>query len=576
MSAFRTPLDAAERTGALTLPALLASACRLHPEREAAVSHDAGDGEMRWTYGELASRASQIAKGLLASGLPKGARVALLMGNRPEWVAAAFGVTMVGGVLVPLSTFSESATLEYTLRHSDASVLLMQRQLFRHSYLEQLGTLCPETLSSRPGEIRSPRFPFLRRVVCLDLEERAGSIEPWAELLARGDAISEPLMDACAREISPVDDALIIYTSGTTARPKGILHAHRAPTLQSHRFARLFQLDGEDRVWSAYPFFWTAGFAMVMGATLAAGGCLVLQQRFDPGETLDLLEKERVTTPFVWPHQAARLEEHPEWSSRDLSALRHVDPSTPFARHPSMAVRSEWNPNGYGLSETFTLVSALPADTPRDVVSRSHSAILPGNSVRIVDADTGESLGAGREGEIAVKGPTLMKGYVKVSPEEFLDEDGFFRTGDGGFLDEDGHVHWTGRLERLIKTGGANVSPLEIESSALKHPALRAALAVGVPHPTLGEIVVLCAIARDGECVTEQDLRAFLGGQLESYKVPRRALFFREEDFPLTANAKIRAAQVRALAIDRLAAVAAVEESSAAAKLHGDPGTCAR
>ena len=415
--------------------------------------------------------------------------------------------------------------------------------------------------SAEAGRLRAERWPFLRRVVCLGLHEQRGAAEPWTGLLAAGGAVPPAVLDAAGAEVTPADDAVVIYTSGSTAAPKGVVHAHRPPALQSWRFVRLFGLDETERVWSAYPFFWTAGFAMVMGATLAAGGCLVLQEHFDPGEALRLLEAERVTTPFAWPHQSAQMEDHPDWARRDLSALRHVEAFSSFGRHPSVHVEDVWSPRAaYGLTETFTIVSSLPADAPKADREASQGAILPGNAVRIIDPDSGEPQPAGANGEIAVRGPTLMRGYLKAAPETCFDADGFFHTGDAGFVEDNGLLHWTGRTSDLIKTGGANVSPVEIEEALLRHPELKAAVAVGVPHPTLGEEVVVCAVAHhrpagshDRSAVDEEDVRAFLRGRLASYKIPRRVLFLDDGDLALTADGKIRTDAARALAVKLLA-----------------------
>jgi len=209
----------------------------------------------------------------------------------------------------------------------------------------------------------------------------------------------------------------------------------------------------------------------------------------------------------------------------------------------------------YGLTETFTIISSMPADTPAALREGHEGKILPGNVVRIVDSSTGEEKeqSAGSPGEIRVKGPTLMKGYLKVAPEDVFDPEGFFATGDAGFVDDEGHLHWVGRTSDLIKTGGANVSPVEIDNELLRHPGLHSALAVGVPHPTLGEIVVVCAVAQPGCDLDEAGVRDFLRGRIASYKVPRRVLFFAEDELTLTGNAKIRADELRKLAVERLA-----------------------
>jgi fatty-acyl-CoA synthase len=216
-------------------------------------------------------------------------------------------------------------------------------------------------------------------------------------------------------------------------------------------------------------------------------------------------------------------------------------------------VEDAWSPRAaYGLSETCTIISSLPCDTPREIRERSQGAILPGNLVRIVDRDKGDALPVDAIGEITVKGPTLMVGYVKKLPEECFDEDGFFHTGDAGYVDGDGYLHWTGRMTDMIKTGGANVSPVEIEETLLRHPGLKAALAIGIPDAKLGEMVVLCAVAHDGVSVDGDDVRGFLRGRVASYKIPRRVLFFDEDELSLTGNAKIRSDELRKLAMQRL------------------------
>ncbi len=533
------PPETEEGIGSLTLGGMLGEFAGRYADREAVAFHPPG-GTVRWTYAELESEARSVARALVAAGLDKGTRVAVLMGNRPEWVAAAFGVTLVGGVLVPINTFFEPPEIAHVLSHADVAVVLHQRELAGHPYDEQLEAL-------------EGGLPYLRRRICLGTPEAAAFFEA-------GSRVSDAEIDARAAAVSPFDDALVIYTSGSTGLPKGVLHAHRAPAIQGWRFAQQLRLDPTVRVWSAFPFFWTAGFCMVMEATLAAGGCLVLQEAFDPGEALALLESERVTSPHAWPHQLAALETHPRWLETDLSSLRQVVDFTSFGRHPTVHVGDVWSPRAaYGLTETFTIISSSPADTPAAERDGNEGAILPGNVVRIVNEKTGAPCPAGVSGEIRVKGPTLMKGYVKVAPEEVFDTDGFLPTGDAGYVDEEGKLHWVGRTNDLIKTGGANVSPVEIEIELLHHPDLQSALAVGVPHQTLGEVVVVCAVAQPGREVDESGIREFLRGRIASYKIPRHVLFFGEDEIVMTGNAKIRSEDLRRLAAARL-----VEQSASA------------
>ena len=537
------PLETDPNAEPRTIGAFLAETVARHGPREAIVFYDE-NGRQSWTFENLLESAHAIGRALVATGLEPGDHVALLMGNRPEWVASAFGVALAGGVLVPVNTYLESKELAYVLAHSDASALLMQNQLTGHDYLDTIGKLIDEN-----------QLPALKTTACVGLDHARPSIDPWERFAERGNSTSiEELASRVARK-DPGDDALIIYTSGTTAAPKGVVHSHLPPVLQSKRFVRHLAIDETARAWCAFPLFWTAGFAMFLGATLAAGGCVVLQERFEPGEALALISKERVTIPHAWPHQMAELESHPDWAAADFSTLRQVEPFSPFNRHPSATgVLKDWSPRAaFGLTETFTIITSTPADAPAEVRDRATGAILPGNAIRILNPDTGEPQPAGVDGEIACTGATMMKGYLKVPNDKTFDADGFFQTGDAGWVDEEGFLHWTGRTSDMIKTGGANVSPVEIELELLHHPGLRAAGAVGVPHENLGQVVVVVAVVQARSTVTEDEVRAFLKGRIASYKIPRRVVFVREEELSLTANQKIRPEDLRVLAVARLA-----------------------
>lgn len=543
MSTFEgPPLSEDPDSRALTLGGFLRETVAANGPREAVVSRKV-NGRLSWSYDDLEQASRAVASALIEAGIAPGERVGLLMGNRPTWIACAFGAALAGAVLVPLNTYLESSELAYVLSHADVSILLMQQELAGHDYVRTVSALSD-----------GATLPALRYAACVGLDARRGSIHPWPAFLESGANLPTDELDARADAVRPEDDGIIIYTSGTTAAPKGVLHSHAPAVLQSKRFVRHLALDPDVRSWSAFPLFWTAGFAMVMGSTFAAGGCLVLQERFEPGDALALLAAEGVTAPHAWPHQMAELEAHPDWARTDLRAVRYVEPFSQFARHPAVTAPADWSPRAaFGLTETFTIITSTPADAPAEVRDRAQGRILPGNAIRILDPASGEPLPANADGEIAVSGATLMKGYVKVPRNETFDRDGFFRTGDAGRIDHEGYLHWTGRTSDMIKTGGANVSPVEIETALLHHPGLKASGAVGVAHDTLGQIVVVVAVAQDGAGVDEDDVRAFLRGRIASYKIPRRVIFVDEEDLSLTGNQKIRPEDLRTLAGAKLA-----------------------
>ncbi len=537
------------RNPRLTLGRFLADTAARHGDRRAL--HCEGRD---LSYRELEHEVRALARGLVGAGVVKGARVAVQLANRSEWIIAATAIGRLGGVVVPVNTFASRDELTSILRHGDVCTLLMQPSLLRHRFLDDLLAEHPAIAGGEPGHLRVPELPQLRAVFCLEIEAARGGVAAWGELVARGAGVGDDLVAALCAQVEPSDDAFLIYTSGTTAHPKGVLHSHRAAVLQAWRFAEILRFDADDRVFTTYPFFWTAGIAMSIGATFAAGGCLLLQQVFEPGAALELIERERATVVHAWPHQNKALAEHPEAAARDLSSVRKVDFATPVARLAGIE-RDEYGTGAsYGLSETFTIASMLPVDAPAELRRRTHGRALPGMEIRIVDPETGAPVPTGVPGEIAVRGPTLMRGYAKVLPELVFDADGWFRTQDGGSLDAEGFLHWTGRLSNLIKTGGANVSPVEIEQLLVKHPDLKLAIAVGIGHPTLGEVVVLCAVPALGRSVDEAAIRAYLRERLAAYKVPRRVLVFRADELSYTGNQKLQLEPLRGLAEARLAA----------------------
>lgn len=519
-----------EEQGPMTLGAFLLEVCERHRDREALVLDDPlrGGTTVRWTYADLEREARQVARALLACGLGKGARVATLMANRPEAVAAIFGAAMAGAVVVPLSTFSTKAELAHLLAHSDASVLLAQAAMGDRSFAADLVDL----LGAPP--LRDAARPHLREVVVLGPAHPG--LTAWDAFLRRGDDVPAELVDAVVQGTAPSDLGLVMYSSGTTSTPKGMLHHHRAPTLQLRRQAELFGRHPATRMWTALPLFWTAGMNAV-GGTLAAGGCCVLQEGFDAGQALRLLERERVTEPYTLPHQARALAEHPDWERTDLSALRCVFGKSVFAHHPTVTGDPSWQmPVGWGMSEACSFLCAHPSSSPREAMRASLGRLLPGNRLKVVDPDTGETVPVGEDGELLVQGPTLMAHYLGLSREQCFDAEGWLRTGDVGHVDADGAVHWTGRRTEMIKSGGANVSPAEIEVQLRAHPDVRLARVIALPDPRLEQVALLCVELVEGARPDPGGITSFLKERLSAYKVPKQVLFFEAGEIPLTAS----------------------------------------
>jgi fatty-acyl-CoA synthase len=546
------PLDQEPGLGALTMPGFLREVTTRFADREALVLHTP-DGAVRWTYATLWDRAVQVARSLRACGVGRDSRVGILMTNRPEWITAFFGVGLAGGVAVALSTFSSLPELEYLLQATDVSILLFERSVAKKDMAAMLGELEPGIRAATPGGMLSPKFPFLRHVAAVDGTATDGAIESWPHFLARGPQVPETVIEATIATTTPADVAALFLSSGSTSRPKGILSAHRGVAIQCWRWPRFFSLESDVRTWTANSFIWSGNFAMALGGTLAVGGALILQRMFDPGEALELMQAERVTWPHAWPHQWARLETAANWSTTDLGSLRYVDRCRPAARHPTFRAAPWSDPlSSYGNTETFTISAAFPNQTPPEISNGNNGEALPGNTIKIVHPETGRVVMRGERGEIAVKGPTLMLGYIGIPLSETLDDEGFFHTGDGGYIDDRNRLHFEGRLNDIIKTGGANVSPVEVDAVLTQCPGVKIAQTVGMPHDTLGEMVVSCIVAHEGVALDEATVRAFLKERLATYKVPRRVLFVDEKDVLLTGSAKIKAGALRELVAKQL------------------------
>ena len=514
------PLSEELGLGALTLPGWLREVTHRFAAHEAIAQPRPDGSTERWTYAELWDRSVAVARALIACGTGKQTRVGILMTNRAEFIAAFFGTALAGGVPTPLSTFSTPTELDQLLTASVVSVLLIEPRVLKKDFLGMLLAFEPALADFAPGAVRSLRYPYLRHVAMLDAIAGTGVVETWAGFLARGSLVSVEQAEARAATVTPADPGALFFSSGSTGKPKGILSAQRGITIQLWRWPRIFGLPADCRCWCANGFFWSGPIGMAFGGALSIGGTLVLQSTFQPEETLRLWEAERVTSPFGWPHQWALLEAAPNWLEADISSIKHIVAESSVARH--LSVDTDWpEPTRiYGNTETFTLSSGYCSGTPEEVLQGAHGFPLPGMTIKVVDPFIGELMPIGERGELAVKGATLF---------------------------------WEGRLNDIIKTGGANVSPVEIDNLLIQHPAVKIVQTIGLPDELSGELVVSCIALHDGVVLDEDAVRAFAREKLASFKVPRKVLFLPEADFTQTGSAKVKTADLRKLAAVRLA-----------------------
>ncbi|WP_418320871.1 class I adenylate-forming enzyme family protein [Piscinibacter sakaiensis] len=515
-----------------TIPQLLQEQAARYGSREAVV-----DGRRRCTYSQLLDDSNRLARGLLALGLKRGDHVAILMGNRVEWLLSFLAIQQIGAISVGLNTWSSAREMAYTLAHAEVRCLITTDRLRRLDFRALLGGLDRSELSMLQHTVWLAADP----AAPVQLDAAAGEIA-WDEVLQLGERIAQADVDAAAQATRPADVAMLLYTSGSTAAPKGILLQHGQWVRNSFHIGERQHVTHEDRLWLVVSLFWSFGIVNAVPNLLTHGGCVVLQESFDAAEALALIERERCTILYGTPNIVQALWEHPARADRDLSSLRSgAMIGTPAQVMRAVEIGVHGICNVYGLSETYGNCTVADADDPLEVRLQSVGRPLPDVTIRICDLETGAPLAADEVGEIRVKGP-LVKEYFKDPQKtaEAFDADGFFMTGDLGMLDADGRMYYKGRTKEMVKSGGINIAPAEVEEVLMRHPGVRTAYVIGVPHSTLDEALVAIIVAEAGSEPGADELKRFCAAEMAAYKVPHRFHFTTESQLPLTTTGKVQ------------------------------------
>ncbi len=504
---------------------------------------------VRITYAELERRSAAFARGLVAAGVGKGSRVALLAPNGIEWAISFFGIARAGAIAVGVNTFYKERELAWTLRHCDAQHLVCTPSFLANDYLARLEAAFPELAATRSPELALEAAPYLRRIHVWGGAERRWASD--ADALERN-GISAAAFAALEDEVHPADLAVLIYTSGSTADPRGAVHTHGTLVRQTWNIASRMPLAPGEVLFNPSPFFWVGGLCMGLLLVLQQGATLAGQDRFEPGAALRLLQEERVTMAMAWPHFGTAMASHPDFAKTDLSALRAgnlhelMDPSL----RPS---RKELRTNALGMTETAGV--HCMANWSFDLPERLAGAFgkpMPGVEHRVIDPETGEPAAPGALGEICVRGFTVMQGIYKAEREETFGPDGFFHTGDMGFFDDDGWLHFAGRDSDMVKTGGANVSAREVELVLAEDARVKAAYVVGLPDVTRGALVAAAVVVDEGTAIEADELRRRVRQSLAAYKVPKHVALFTAEEIPLKDSGKVDKRRLAELVAERV------------------------
>jgi fatty-acyl-CoA synthase len=526
-----------------TLGALPGRAARRWSEREAICFRD-----RRWTFAEIAAGVDRVARGLVAIGVRPGDKVALWMLNRPEWIEIAFAILRVGAVLVPINTRFRTDDVAYVVDQSDSSTLILAERSGPVDYLAMMRELQPLGAAREAS-----RLPKLERIVLLGDERRPETVA-WSELLERGATIDEATFAARVAAVDPEGLAFLMYTSGTTGFPKGVMHNHRVIRNVTDRAFRL-GITEHDVIIMYLPLFHTFAFTEGMLTSMISGARQVLVSTFDPDESLALIARERVTIVHGFDTHFKELCDAHDRHPRDASSIRTglcaagMSSSTLIARRARTLFRGLVS--GFGMSECGVGVAIGALDSTEEQSCEASGYPAPGYEIRVVDPASGKDQPVGVPGEILVRGYTLTLGYYN-KPEATaaaIDAEGWLHTGDMGLLRADGYLRFMGRYKDMLKIGGENVDPMEVEAYLMTHPAISVAAVVSYPDARLSEVGVAFVRAEPGPALTEEDVLAHCHGRIASFKIPRHVVFV--DDFPMTSSGKIQKVKLREEALRR-------------------------
>jgi acyl-CoA synthetase (AMP-forming)/AMP-acid ligase II len=488
----------------------------------------------RLTFTEADTASLELADALLASGVGKGTRVGILFPNCAQWLISWLAAARIGALTVPLSTFAPHAELGRLLRHTDVQVVLMGQSIAGRDLVDRMQEAVPG-LAHGGAVIASPAAPYLRRIHVWPGCDRSW-VTPWP----RAESVAS-LASSAEDEVRPADDLVVVTTSGTTAQPKSVVHTHGSLVRHAYILARHRGVIATDRIYSPMPFFWVGGLTMVVLQALATGATILAQDVFEAGSTLALLERERATFISCWAQASQAMADHPDFAKRDLSSVRGgtMLAALPADRRP---LEPDLAPNLLGMTETggpHTMVE-IP-DTPLPSELRGSFGIpLPAVvEHRIIDPTSGVEAPAGHEGEIQVRGQIVMNGIYKQERHEVFGPDGWYATGDRGWFDEAGHLHFTGRASTLIKTAGSNVSPAEVESVLDSMPEVVHSFVIGLPHPVRGQVVGAAVVPSTGARLSVEAIVAHARQNLSTFKVPTVIRLLAENDLPMLPTGKV-------------------------------------
>ncbi|MDD4274253.1 MAG: AMP-binding protein [Desulfobacter postgatei] len=526
---------------ALTIGQIFDRTVEKYPDNPAVVYVDR---DFRLTYRQFATYVDETAKGLMALGIKKGEKVGIWATNVPYWVILQFATAKIGAVLLTVNTNYKTAELEYLLSQSDCENLFLIDGYQDTDYISTIYELVPELKTCQRGHLKSEKFPHLKRVIFLGPEKHRG-MYTIPEIRALSVMVSDDEYQARQDSLDCHDVVNMQYTSGTTGFPKGVMLTHYNIANNGFWIGANQNLGPDDRVCLPVPLFHCFGCVLGVMAFINHGSCMVILEKFDPLLIMTSVEQEKCTGLYGVPTMFIAVLEHPLFKKFDFSSLRTgIMAGSNCPIRVMEKVINEMNMTEiticYGLTEASpVLTQTRPHDDIR-VRTQTVGRALPHLEVKVIDLGTGKELPRGQQGEVCVKGYSVMKGYYN-NPEataQTIDEEGWLHSGDLGVMDEAGNLSITGRHKDMIIRGGENIYPREIEEFLYRMEGIRDVQVAAVPSEKYGEEVGAFVILNEGANLEPSDIQDFCRGKISRYKIPRYVHFI--DQYPMTASGKIQ------------------------------------
>ncbi|MCJ1909515.1 AMP-binding protein [Planococcus ruber] len=524
----------------------------LHPETEAYVYPELG---IRKTYREFDQETDRLAKAFMGIGIEKGEHIAIWSDNKREWLLSQYATGKMGGVLVTVNTSYQASELEYLLKQSDATTLILGEEFKSSNYIEILNTICPELKTAEKGNVTSSKLPYFKRVIVMSENQHPG-IYTWSEFEAFADRVADEELEKRFNSMDPDEVINIQYTSGTTGFPKGVMLTHLNVVNNGKLVGDTMNLTENDRLCIPVPFFHCFGCVLGTMAAVTHSTTMVIAEQFEPKRVLQMVQDEKCTGLHGVPTMFIAELNHPDFKSFDTSTLRTgIMAGSPCPIEVMKKVISEMGASeitiAYGQTESSPVITQTRADDAIEkrvaTVGKPHAEV----EVKIVDPVTNKEVAIGMPGELCTRGYHIMKGYYQneEATKQAIDEDGWLHTGDIAVEDEDGYIAVTGRIKDMVIRGGENIYPREIEEFLYQHPSVQDVQVVGVPDPKYGEELMAWVILKDGEKLQPEELRDYCKGKISHHKIPRYIEFTKE--YPMTASGKIQKFRLREMATER-------------------------